>query len=295
MHYYDKKVGASRQRSSMDIEPAKVLETVRKPQVGLALLNHRRNKLVVNTSGAYYYLNAQGKYCVLSGLLPRLRSVFWQHSNYFRQLKAATRVNDGGVKKSKGKHGGKITGSRVHKQMRDVTVLDAKNFAKQYRSDLHPYCRALLCCLVEQCHWSPFLAEHDIYDEELGIGTSVDGIFVNSEGQLQLLEYKTGYRDYFETPDGEMKGALQGLPNTVLNQATLQIMTAALILEKRYDIPLSAMNLWVIRIDEREVEMVPVPEWFVKKRGQAVYGDLLKFQQSSLAKEAKKSLVSQTR
>jgi hypothetical protein len=71
----------------MNVEPLKVIEMVKHKEWANHLYHHERNKRIINTSGAYYYLDKQNKYQVLSGLRPRLHLVFWPNSNYYQMMK----------------------------------------------------------------------------------------------------------------------------------------------------------------------------------------------------------------
>lgn len=279
----------------MDIEPKDVLPLLRVKTYAEALLNHERNARIVDTSGAYYHLDpATGQYAVLSGLLPRLRAVFWPHSSHHAQRKNTLKPAKGGKTRApppkrakrgpaasaRGRFAGLIKGTQVHREMRDLVVLDRKNFRKEHRAGMHDYTARLMRVIVERQKWTPFLAEFPVYDEALGVGTAVDMVAVNERGELILLEYKTGYKNAFEGADGQMAHSLAALSNTVRNQATLQVVCAALILSRRYAVPLHAMQMYVMRVDDEAVELTPVPREFVARLGGAIYSDLLHFQRN---------------
>lgn len=269
-----------RERERMDTEPAKVIEIVKEKETARKLLGHFRNRLVKNTSSAYYRLDKEGKYRRLQGLLPRLKSCYWPENNYFKmkksqkRAKGITKATTTSKKRSKGKFQGLIKGVKVHKELKDFVQLDGKNFRKN-RKYLHNYSGRILKAIVERKAWKPFLPEFDIFDEELGIGTSIDMVCLDKEGNLILLEFKTGYKGYFEERDGFMRHSLVNFPNTVLNQATLQIVTAGLILERRYEIPLDKMRFYILRIDEEALDIIPVCNDFLSKLGPSIYNDLL--------------------
>jgi hypothetical protein len=267
----------------MDIDPVKMIELVSEKTVARNLFENERNKKVVNTSGAYYYLNKLGKFDVLSGVLPRLKSVYWKNSSIYRQMNNVTshpllktKKKKKKKKKSRGKYNGIITGTEVHRQLRDFVVLDEKNFKKNHKS-LHDYSSRILKVIIQRMQWQPFLPEFDLYDDDLGVGTSIDMICLNPEGRLILLEFKTGYKDYFENADGFMHGCLKSLRNTPQNQATLQLTTSALILQKKYAVPLSKMSLFLLRVDDESLDIVPVDNLFVERIGPSIYKDLLEF------------------
>jgi hypothetical protein len=256
----------------MDTDPEKVIQLVDNKKTAIALWTHGRNKNVINTSGAYYYLDKEGKYRILSGLLPRLRSVYWPNNSIYQQMKSVKKRGRGKGGRG-GRFSGVIRGSQIHRELRDFVVLDGKNFKKNHKR-LHPYSSRILRVIIETMQLQPFLPEHDIYDDDLGIGTSVDMICLDKDGRLVLLEFKTGYKDYFENADGYMQHCLAKMRNTIQNQATLQLSSAALILEKKYEIPLSDMRLYIIRVDDESIDVVPVDNTFVKTFGPSIYKDL---------------------
>jgi len=260
----------------MDTDPEKVIDLVINKTTAISLLTHERNKKIINTSGAYYHLDKEGKYRILSGLLPRLRSVYWPGSSIYQQMKSVKTAPRAKQAKhaSKGRFAGVIRGSQIHKELRDFVVLDGKNFKKNHKR-LHPFSSRILRVIVETMKWMPFLPEHDIYDEDWGVGTSIDMICLDKDGRLILLEFKTGYKDYFENPDGYMQHTLARMSNTIQNQATMQLTSAALILEKKYHVPVEQMRLYVIRIDDETLDIVPVDRSFVQKLGPSIYQDLL--------------------
>lgn len=268
----------------MDVDPQTIINSVQCTQYAQALLDHERRKKVKNTSGAYYYIDQQGNYALLKGLLPRLSQVFWPTTNSaYRQMSdmktrplalPPSSVRQKTKKKGRGRYQGVITGTEVHRQLRDFVVLDEKNFRKIHGS-LHPYCSRLLSVIVNHMKWQLFLPEFDIYDEFVHIGTSIDMVCLDQAGRLILLEFKTGYKDYFDGADGYMHQSLSAMRNTRQNQATLQVTSAAQILHQRYDVPLEQMRLYVLRIDDESLDIIPIDPLFVKKVGQYVYKDLL--------------------
>lgn len=260
----------------MDTEPEQLIDSVREKEEARKLLRHGRNQLVKNTSSCYYYLDRENKYRRLQGLLPRLKACYWPESNYFKTRKRVgttpKKVGAGGARK--GRFQGVIKGVKVHRELKDFVQLDAKNFKKIHNKFLHNYSARILNAIVNRMGWQPFLPEFDIFDENLGIGTSVDMICLDKEGNLILLEFKTGYSGYFEESDGFMKSALAKLPNTVLNQATLQVVSAGLILERCYQVAPERMRYYVMRVDQHSLDIIPIENEFARKVGPHIYRDL---------------------
>lgn len=275
----------------MDIEPEKVLLFVKEKKHAQNLLRNDRNKVIVNTEGAYYYIDSRGKYILLQGLLPRLKSVYWPNSNYYKLRKGIKREK--GITKSRAAKtrlakaraarptgGGLARGTKIHRELKHFLQLDKKNFKKLHHS-LHDFSARILKVIIGKMQLKPFLPEFDIFDEVMGVGTSIDMICLDKDGFLVLLEFKTGYKDYFNSPDGYMSLSLHGLKNTAQNQATLQLSSAALILEKKYGIPLERMKLYIIRVDDESLDIIPVEREFLKKVGPFIYQDLLSINTSS--------------
>jgi hypothetical protein len=272
----------------MDIEPERVLRSVRDPSVARALMQHELNGRVVDTSGAYYCLDQRKRqYRLQRGLLPSLGRVFWPHTD-FRNIKRRPRPRSQKRLARKharqrekkatggGRFGGIVKGSRVHHEVKDFVLYDARAFQKTHRQ-VHAYTTRLLEAIVKLRHWTPLLPEFCIVDEALGIGTAVDLIAVDRAGDLVLLEFKTGYQDYWDAADGHMLHALALLPNTPRNRASLQVATAALFLNRRYQVPLARMHMYVMRIDDAQTQIVAVPRDLLEKLGDAIYSDLLRY------------------
>jgi hypothetical protein len=243
-------------------------------------------------------MNAQGKYVVLSGLLPRLRKTFFPDTNIFNLLKKPKitgiskkkrRGGGGGGKKSvnkqpkqrvkkeaKGWHYGKIRGTVVHQELEDFILLDRKNFLKKHGS-LHHLTHKLLSFIIDTMKWQPLRSEFNIFDEALRIGTSIDFVGVNEKGELILVEVKCGFTNYFDRSQGPMLHSLYELSDSPHHQANLQIITAAMLIMRHHEIPLDAIRLYVLRVDEHEIEPFEVNNAYVKKKATGIYRDLLAY------------------
>lgn len=273
----------------MDVHDDEVINAYGHPknQHIVKLLKNERNNRIINTKGAYYYLNAQGKYVILSGLLPRLRKTFFPETNIFNLLKKPkiTGVKKRGkkpksavkpkrAKEGKGWHYGKIRGTVVHQELEDFVLLDRKNFLKKHGS-LHHLTHKILTFIIDTMKWQPLRSEFNIFDEGLGIGTSVDFTGTNEKGELVLVELKCGFTGYFDRSQGPMLRSLHKLSDSPHHQANLQIITAALLIMRHHGIPLDAMRLYVLRVDEHQVEPFEINNDYVKKMGVKIYRDLV--------------------
>ncbi len=256
------------------------------------LVKHARNKCIVNTKGAYYYVDTNGKYQLLSGLLPRLRRTFFPDINIFNVLKkpSSSSKNNVLIKKtsrtrgqkaskkakvlgSKGWHYGKIRGTTVHQEIEDFIFLDSKAFIKKHET-IHPYTQKILTFILETMGWRLLRAEFDIYDEALRIGTSIDIVAVKTNGQLVLIEVKCGFSEYFDHDDGYMHGALHKLTNSPHHQANVQLITEALLVVRHHEIPLDQLLLYVIRVDDHGLYHYHINNEYVRKKGAKIYNEL---------------------
>ena len=122
----------------------------------------------------------------------------------------------------------------------------------------------------------PLKGEFMIYDELLNISTSIDMICTNKEGKLIFLEFKTGYKNYFENNDGIMDKSLCFMNNSPLNWATIQLVSSIMILIKNYNININDTLSYIIRIDnENPIDCYPIQNEFIKKISPYIYNDLL--------------------
>lgn len=291
----------------MDVYDKDVIRVLKnKSETVRTLVEHWRNKHIINTKGCYYYKDPAGKYVLLTGLLPRLRKTFFPDSDYYNLLKKKPKATKEKISKhrqialargkpytkkkekpaSRGKFEGRIRGTVVHNEIEDFIFLDKKGFLKKHPS-IHIYTRHIFDFLFET-GWTILRSEFDVYDEKLGIGTSVDIMGVTKEGRLVLFEVKTGYADTWDKFDGYMQGSLHKLTNSPHHQANLQLITSALLIMKGHGIPLEQMLLYVLRVDDTGLSHYKINNEYVAKKGKKIYADLLRNQQESNASKAAK-------
>lgn len=275
----------------MNVEPVRVMSMIKNKTWANHLYTHEKNKRIVNTSGAYYYLDVTNKYRILSGLRPRLERIYWPNSSYYQMMKQQ-REQKGPpprskkikgqhskprkVEENKGRFGGLIRGVHVHTQLKDFVVLDQKNFKKKHE-ELHPYCTKIMQAIIGRLNLKVFISELDVYDENIGIATSIDMIGLDQDGKLGILEFKTGYKTSFDCHDGNMQFSLSNMRNTLQNQSIVQVLTGAIILHRAFGIPLDQMKLHVLRVDDETLDIIPVPDEFLEKMATPIYNDLLNF------------------
>lgn len=268
----------------MDTSTDRIIKSLSNKNPSRLLLSNPFLKRIIHTNGAYYYLNHRGQYKVLSGLVPSLKKCFWPNVNKSTLLRvpsSSKKQNEKKKTRSKGFFYGSIKGTKVHRQIEDFVVLDKKNFLKKHPC-LHPWSKRILTHITEEMKWIPLKPEYHVYDEDLGIGTSIDMVCVDkSSGKLILLEFKTGYRNYFENNDGYMEHSLCLMKNSPLNWATIQLVFSIIMLMKQQQkrdvesrLRLSDIEAYVIRVDDDTLDTYTIDHTFIKRMTKPIYTDV---------------------
>ncbi len=267
------------------------------------LVQHERNARILNTKGAYYYVDDKGKHILLSGLLPCLKKTFFPDTNIYNLMKKTPQTSialnkliknkkkkkgkekDEEKKKkvSKGRFWGRIRGTMVHTELEDFINFMSeskedflRNFLRK-RPGIHIYTKRILTFIMETMKWLIVRSEFDVFDEKLRIGTSFDIICTNKEnGKLVLLEVKCGFKTYFDNHDGYMHHSLCKLTNSMHHQANIQLITSSVFLIKNHRIPLDDIEMYVIRVDDDDLHYYRVHNEYVAKKGMQIYNDLLR-------------------
>lgn len=259
----------------MDINEDLVIKNIKNNKALTCLLKHERNKDIINTKGTYYqYVRSLSKYKKLNGLLDRLRKTFYPDFDLYQ----LTKNNKKTKKKKKIQNNGiygKDRGKMIHKEIEDFITLDKKNFLK-FHPTVHAFTKKIFKQL-ELMKWQPVKSEFDVFDENLGIGTSIDMICVNHEGKIVLIELKFGYRDNYDDYDNLMLHSLKNLTNSPHNQANLQLITSAIFIIKNHHISLNDLLLYVIKVDEDRIYPYQILNDYVKLKMHNIYNDLLMF------------------
>jgi len=96
-------------------------------------------------------------------------------------------------------------------------------------------------------HLKPYRTEWMIYDEELKFAGSIDMIFKNKDGSLEIYDWKRSkeikYKNDFENAHTK---CIKHLENTNYNLYSLQLNTYKALLEKNYNQKVNAMYLVVL-------------------------------------------------
>lgn len=288
----------------MDIRVSDVIKTLKaanRHKHLYLLLSNKDNNRIIFSSNAYYYHDDKSGFRILHGLLPTLKRNYWPNSNiksimemakksntlsnskktlrfksnktkktkknllYTNNALKKHKENKETILKGKGKFFGTIQGTRIHHELEDAIILDYKNFKKKY-GNLHPFTERILLYLRAEMKWIPIRSEFKVYDKDNMIGTAIDMICVNPiNGHLVFIEFKTGYKTYFETYDGFLERCLKDLKNSPLNWATIQL-TASVIMLLNQNPSLSIENTssYVIRIDDENIDSYLIDNEFIR-------------------------------
>ena len=155
-------------------------------------------------------------------------------------------------------------------------MLDGKNFEKRHPS-MHPWTKRIMLYITGQMRWYPLQCEFKIYNERLKVGTAIDMICVEPlSGRLVFLEFKTGYKDYFQSTDGYMKKCLATMPNSPLNWANIQLTFAVImLLRQNKGIALDDTSSYVIRIDDENLEAYHLDNRFILMMNRCLLEDVV--------------------
>ena len=242
------------------------------------LIDHERNRRIVNNGRAYFYESANGNRIIcLRGLLPTLKNVYWPTYNgrivaqNRRSCRDRGRCRLNGRPKAKGIHMGHLRGTRVHKELQDFVEFEPAVFTRRH-SSMHPWTKRILNYLFQN-GLTPIASEFNVFDPAIGVATSIDMICTRLSGQLVVIEFKTGYQHYFTASTGFMRGPLDHLVrNSARCQAMMQLMVSTIMLARYHRI--SNIQAWVIRVDADGLDAYKLSSAFVYKYARSVYEHL---------------------
>lgn len=285
----------------MDVVSENIINQVANKIPGKKLLIER-NQRICHRGKAFYYTDLEGVYHILSGLLPSLSVIFWPEFDMREVTKkpknyqARGRKKGGGLhphqrqqhsilhttttpkplkktKTRKGRFYGIIRGTEVHMELKDFVEMNEKGFRKKYPL-IHEYTRRILL-FISSMNWTPFIAEFNVFDEQLRIGTSIDMVCLDKiTGKVIFLEFKTGYANYFTNHTGYMRNSLKKLTNSPYNQAHIQLIVSVLIVMKHHRLSVSEFEMYVIRVDEECLSPHKVSNDYLSSKATKIYRDL---------------------
>lgn len=172
------------------------------------------------------------------------------------------KVSDAGVKAKSNRrykrsavtyYTGARRGSYVHHQIDIMVKHGPEVFAKMFPDGCNDMTKRAMNMIVNHCRWRPFLCELAVSDKEKMVGTAVDIVCVDVEGNIQFVEVKTGYEgDRFIRMPAEgrsryMRSPLNFVENCPLYQAMLQISMGVKMFQTQLTNPIPC-SAWVLHI-----------------------------------------------
>ncbi len=152
---------------------------------------------------------------------------------------------------------GRSRGTIVHEQLDAWIKLGPKSF-RLLHPNKHPYVTKVLEAISAR-RWKPFSGEFPVYNKARGIGTELDTILSDREGNIVAVELKTGYRDgIFDNEDGhawKVDFLEPFVRCTPFGRAVVQLILSAELLRVRWSIPREKIRLCIIRVDDAHAEL----------------------------------------
>ena len=205
-----------------------------------ALLDHPKMKDIRFDSDFRAFRDTANR--IVPGLTKKLKLAFWPNYEYTDAHKRyAKRRNTGNRHPSDGMKRGK----NVHKQLELLTNEGAS--ALRVRKKVpHTYTRKAVMAM-KLWKWRPRRAEVSVFDGDLQIATKADMLATGRHGQTILIEFKTGYDNYWERGSSGMHGPLHGhLSNSPKHQALMQTLFTREIMQRSYGVTID--ESWVVHI-----------------------------------------------
>lgn len=212
-----------------------------------------------------------GVFKPVRGLKPLLADCFWPDYDYEAAERVAKDLALGVVERHATSTGGRAAagmhrGSFVHKQIEDFVKLSPKAFAEVHPK-LHPFAATLLRAIYYDMKLTLVDTEVPVMCATGWFATAADLVAVDQQGQLVILEIKTGMANYFRHANKPMRGrALTNprLPNSPMNQAFVQLLITSMMIDKQYNTHVHAA--YVLHATEEGVDRRPVPAYLLERR-----------------------------
>lgn len=289
-----------------------ILKWVIDPIGVLGIINNPRNALLTKSDRGYELFNEKkGTNRKLRGLTTALAECFWEqtldkqyakkfpNSPELRKHIALKRKRER-QKPKKNKNAltakrGFSRGLAIHREAEDLITMDAITFHKRHPHGIHPWSMALVEAIAEKYQWKPVASEFIVADEDLGIATEIDQIWVNKKGVLQLIEVKSGYetREEWKGAKGGMQKSLAGIfENSACDRAIIQCMVSTMMALDGHGLKECRYASWVAHVNDNGVELVPIRAALIEDMGPFVHCDLMDHQEAR--KEAKKAAKAAT-
>lgn len=106
----------------------------------------------------------------------------------------------------------------------------------------------------------PYRTEWEIYDEDLNIAGSIDMLFENPDGTLDMYDWKRSKQIVESNSFQKGKGPVSHMDHCNLSHYTLQLNIYKYILETKYDKTISSMALVVCHPDNNNYLRFEIPD-----------------------------------
>lgn len=155
----------------------------------------------------------------------------------------------GGSSRSGGGKGGVHRGKLVDKQI----TLWAQSGGKYLPPARHRYALRVMAAF-RQWGWTPIAAQIVVVGH--GLGTAIDLKVKDREGSVFAIELKTGFYQYFDTPQGYLRPPLAFVTNTPRHHAMLQLAMGLVLYQNPH-----CTQGYVVRVDADGVFRYPLADW----------------------------------
>jgi len=252
-----------------------VLKWVRDPTAIRALMeNYARDRRITGgDKDGFHVLSEDGeKLHRFRGLLTPLAECFWPQllnpavvAAATKRVKKLSKQPGPRALKTKPKYQsaqqavkGRQRGSLVHLQIQQLVTMQTADFMHEHPEGAHPWAVDIPEYLERKKGWRPVCSEKRVFDERLGMATSIDLVYTDYTGMLHFIEVKTGYAtaaEWLAETMGPMRGPLAGaLKNNTLNRAMLQCIAGAMMAVEGYGIE-HEFGCWVLHKSENGITL----------------------------------------
>jgi len=215
---------------------------------------------------------ADGKWRACRGITDLLARAFWPCYRYYsakhvglegEQLELATSGLQRDKRREKNyrrrKTRGHDLGSKVHKQVARLVNGEGRELVRP-----EPIARNFIR-YMQRYEWTPLAAELPCVIPEVRVGTMVDVIAMDADGQYVLIENKIGYGDTMHKARSYMKGPLMNVTDCPLNQHFVQLAMMRLMLERTHEIKVPVENCFVLQGTASGITPYELPRWALQK------------------------------
>lgn len=188
---------------------------------------------------------------LLSGITKKLKECFYPRAPRPQRIKQPKRTAGKGWKR------GKKGGTLVHEQLEEFVESAKKGVLLK---DLDPRVQKIISESRAR-GWIIFDAEYCVGDKDLHLGTGVDLLCLTPEGQIGVIEVKTGFDSvqYGGPMDKRMKKPFNMMDVSPWSQHQLQLLTTVGLFEKMTGLQVKYAEVWVVSTPSAEGECTLKP------------------------------------